>query len=134
MIVTPTYHVFEMYSVHQDALRLPLTVEGARYEHEGRSLPAVSASASRDGQGRIHLSLTNLDPNRALSVSADLRGGGAQLSRVSGRVLTADAMNAHNTFDRPDAVQPRPFDAARLAGDTLTLDLPAKSIVVLELQ
>ena len=132
MVLTPTYHVFDMYSVHQDALLLPLAVEGGRYELEGRSLPAVSASASRDGAGRIHLSLTNLDPHRALPVSADLRG--AHLARVSGRVLTADSMNAHNTFDRPDAVQPRPFDIARLVGDKVVLELPPKSIVVLELR
>jgi len=132
MILTPTYHVFEMYSVHQDARLLPLTLVGGPYELEGRSIPAVSGSASLDKEGRIHVTLTNLDPIRARSVSAELRG--TQVSRVSGRVLTAEAMNAHNTFEHPDAVRPQAFTGARLAGQRLTLELPAKSIVVLELQ
>ena len=133
MILTPTYHVFEMYSVHQDAVLLPITLEAGRYESEGRSIPAVSGSASRDREGRIHVSLVNLDPNHARVVGAEL-GEGARLTRVSGRVLTAGAISAHNTFERPDAVQPRPFTGARLSGQRLTLELPAKSIVVLELQ
>lgn len=132
MILTPTYHVYDMYSVHQDAVDLPVSLMADRYEREGRSIPAVSASASRDAQGRIHLSLSNLDPNRARSVSVELQG--AHVLRASGRVLTAAAMNAHNTFEAPDAVRPVLFDAARLEGDRLTLELPAKSIVVLELQ
>ena len=55
------------------------------------------------------------------------------MSRVTGRILTAPTMQAHNTFDQPDAVRPAPFTGARLAGATLTVELPAKSVVVLEL-
>jgi alpha-L-arabinofuranosidase len=134
MILTPTYHVFDMYSVHQDAVLLPLSIDAGRYELQGRSIPAVSGSASRDKDGRIHLSLVNLDPTHARSVTAELREGGARVSRVAGRMLTAGAINAHNTFEQPDAVQPQAFTGARLAGQRLTLELPAKSIVVLELQ
>jgi alpha-N-arabinofuranosidase len=43
-------------------------------------------------------------------------------------------MNAHNTFERPTAVQPAEFRGARLSGSTLTIDLPAKSVVVLEIR
>ncbi len=132
MILTPTYHVYDMYSVHQDALLVPVSLAAGRYEAEGRSIPAVSASASRDAQGRLHVSLTNLDPNHPRSVIVELEG--AQVSRVSGRVLTAGAMNAHNTFERPDDVRPAAFAGAHLAGDRLTVELPAKAIVVLELQ
>ena len=42
-------------------------------------------------------------------------------------------MNAHNTFDAPDAVKPQPFTGASLVGATLTVALPARSVVVLEL-
>jgi alpha-N-arabinofuranosidase len=95
-------------------------------------VPAVSASASKDKDGRIHISLVNLDPNRGRTVQVDIRG--QPVSRVAGRVLTAPAMNAHNTFERPNAVQPVDFRATRLAGDVLTLDLPSKSVVVVELR
>jgi alpha-N-arabinofuranosidase len=59
---------------------------------------------------------------------------GATLSSVSGRILTAATMSAHNTFDRPTAVQPAAVNGAKLNGGALTVELPAKSIVVLELR
>src|SRR5207245_1785684 len=134
MILTPTYHVFELYTVHHDATLLPISLagEGGRYEYEGRSIPAVSASASRDREGRIHVTLTNLDPNYTRTVSAELRG--AHVSRASGRVLSAAAMNAHNTFEQPNTVQPEPFNAVRVSGERLSVELPPKSVVLLELQ
>ena len=132
MILTPTYHVFEMYTVHHDATLLPLTIDPGRYEYEGQSIPAVSASASRDSTGAIHLTLTNLDPDRGRTVAVELRG--AHASRVSGRILTAGSMTAHNTFEQPDVVHPVPFTGARLSGDRLIVVLPAKAIVVLELR
>ncbi len=132
MLRTPTYHVFEFYTVHHDAVRLPVTFDAGRYEHGGRRMPAVSATASRDGAGRLHLTVTNVDPTAARTVRAVLRGRSA--ASVAGRILTAATMSAHNTFERPDAVQPAPFTGARLAGDTVVVALPPKSLVVLELR
>ena len=134
MVLTPTYHVFELYTVHHDAVLLPLTFEDAqpRYEYQGQSIPAVSGSASRDQQGRIHMTLTNLDPNRAWTVSAELSG--AHMSHASGRVLTAPSMNARNTFDDPSAVRPAPFSGVHVSGEKVAIELPPKSVVVLELQ
>jgi alpha-N-arabinofuranosidase len=61
-----------------------------------------------------------------------VRGQG--VSGVSGRILTAGAMNAHNTFEQPDAVRPEAFDGATLSGETLTIQLPPMSLVVLTLE
>jgi alpha-N-arabinofuranosidase len=132
MVLTPTYHVFDLYQVHQDAVLLPMSVQSDWYALDGDSVPAVSASASRDAEGRIHLTLANLDPNRARTLRVEIRG--AQPAAVTGRVLTAAAMNAHNTFAQPAAVQPAPFRGARLAGTLLTVELPSKSVVALELR
>jgi alpha-L-arabinofuranosidase len=132
MILTPTYHVFDFYKVHQDAVLLPMSFDSGSYEFGGESIPAVTASASRDAQGRIHITLANLDPNRARTIQAAVRG--QNVSRVSGRILTADDMRAHNTFERPNTVQPAQFTGARLSGGNLTIQLPAKSVVVLELR
>jgi alpha-N-arabinofuranosidase len=132
MIVTPTYWVFDLYKVHQDATLLPLDIKSDAYTFDGQSVPAVSASASKDKDGRIHISLVNLDPNRARTAQVDIRG--QQVSSVTGRVLTAPAMQAHNTFEQPKAVQPVDVRGARLSGGILTLDLPSKSVVVVELR
>ena len=63
-----------------------------------------------------------------------MRLAGLTAKSVTGRVLTAPAMNAHNTFEAPDAVQPAAFSGAALKGDTLEVRLPAKSVVVLALR
>ena len=131
MIVTPTYHVFEMYAVHQDAVLLPSTLECEDYGCAGEKIPAVSASASRDAQGRVHISLCHFDPAASRSVAIDLRGMSA--AAVSGRILTAPAITAHNTFDRPDAVRPSAFDGARRSAEGILVELPPRCVVVLEI-
>ena len=104
MLLTPTYHVLEMYKVHQDAALLPLKITGANYTVNGESLPAVSGSASRDQEGIVHISLVNIDAQQAQPVSIDL-GEGAP-SAVSGRLLSSDDIHDHNTFDIPAKVKP----------------------------
>jgi len=132
MILTPTYHVFEFYTVHHDATLLPIALEKGQYAYDGDSIPAVSASASRDQDGTIHITLSNFDPNAPRTITADIRG--EDVSQVTGRILTAPAMNAHNTFEQPEVVRPAPFEGAQLASETLTVELPPKSIVVLALE
>jgi alpha-N-arabinofuranosidase len=132
MIVTPTYHVFEMYKVHQDATRVPAVLEGEPYEFKGETIPALNVSASRDGAGRLHVSLCHANPSGDAAVSCDLRG--MKPKRITGRVLTAGAVNAHNTFAEPDAVRPAVFKGARLDGQGFAATLPPKSVVMLELE
>jgi alpha-N-arabinofuranosidase len=131
MVLTPTYHVFDMYQVHHDATYLPVDLETDYVLHGGETIPAVSASASKDSEGRLHLSLVNLDPKLGVAVKASLQG--AAVSGVTGSLLTADALDAHNTVAAPNAVRPVPFDGARLSGAELAVELPPRSIVVLAL-
>ena len=79
----------------------------------------------------MHLSLVNLDPKVAATVEARIEG--PALRSVSGRVLTAPAMDAHNTFAAPDRVQPAAFNGATLQGQILKAQLPPRSVVVLAL-
>jgi alpha-N-arabinofuranosidase len=132
MIVTPTFEVFEMYKVHQGATLIPTEISASDYQLAGQSIPSIHASASRDVSGRIHLSIVNLDPNHPADVSAKLNG--IRAGNVMGRVLTAEAMNARNTFERPDAVKAANFSGFEKKDDRISLHLPAKSVVVLEIQ
>ncbi|HEY8945391.1 MAG TPA: alpha-L-arabinofuranosidase C-terminal domain-containing protein, partial [Polyangiaceae bacterium] len=93
------------------------------------ALPMLHASASRSTKGAIHVSLVNLDPNRQLALSVTPLAGA-----VSGRVLTAPTMNAHNTFERPTAVEPAPFTEFSARDSALDVRLPARSIVVLAIE
>jgi alpha-N-arabinofuranosidase len=123
MLLTPTYHVFEMYKPFKGATPLQASLEAPRWGKGELELPAVEMSAARGADGRVHLALVNLDPERPARVATNLNGA------VQGRVLTAAAMDAHNTFDKPQAVMPAPY-AAVSGPQGLTLELPPKSIVV----
>ena len=131
MVLTPTYHVFEMFNVHQGATALPVKLTTPDYAFDGQAIPSVSASASRDTAGRVHLSLVNTDPHNPIVVDCSLDG--VTTNAVSGRILTAPAIDSVNTFASPDTVASQPFTVARLDGHRLTVTLPAKSVVVLEL-
>jgi alpha-N-arabinofuranosidase len=131
MLCTPTYHVFEMYKVHQDGMLLPVKLQCDPYAADGESIPQVHALASRDADGKVHLSVCNLHVEKPAQLSCELRGANA--TKVSGRVLCGSAMNALNTFDKPDAVRPEQFDGAVLRGGALTVKLPPHSVAVLEI-
>jgi alpha-L-arabinofuranosidase len=130
MIVTPTYHVFEMYSVHQDATMVPIDVQSEEYAFGDYSFPAVSASASVDADGKLHITLSNANPHKDINVSVFVRGCDGK--NVSGRVLAGESMNAHNTFEQPNRVQPKSFNGATRTADGLSVTLPKMSVVALE--
>ena len=132
MVLTPTYHVFEMYKPWQDATVLPIEIDAPWYHKDRFTMPAVSGSAVRGKDGKVHVGLSNLDPNQPNTVSVKLDGLSA--TTVSGRVLTGAAINAHNSFDAPEAVKPVAFTGAQVSGGTLTVTLPPRSVVVLDLQ
>ena len=132
ILLTPTYHVFEMYTVHHDAVLLPMVINAGTYTYKEHTMPAVSATASRDATGTMHITLTNVDPNQARTVNASIRG--ATVRTVTGRILTGAQINARNTFEQLDVVHPVAFTGAQISGDKLTVQLPPKSVVVLELK
>ena len=76
--------------------------------------------------------LANLDPDNAATIAIALDGSRA--TRADGQILTASAMNAMNSFAHPDALVPTAFKGAKIDGGTLRAELPAKSVVVLELR
>ena len=133
MVLTPTYYVFDMYKVHMNATYLPISIHSANYTFDGDSLPAISATASKDSTGKVHITMSNIDPSKKQTVVIDLRG--INLHSVhDGRILTAKSFDSVNTFKNPNNVKPEPFHNARLKDGKLTVEMPSKSIVSLELQ
>jgi alpha-N-arabinofuranosidase len=122
----------EMYNVHQDAALFPLEVTSNDYIFGNKKLKAVSASASKDKNGLVHISLVNIDAHNAEDVSIDLSG--LPVKSVTGRILRSDRLQDHNSFDNPEKIKPGIFNGATISGSTLTLKMPAFSVVVLELK
>lgn len=132
MLLTPTYHVMEMYNVHQDATLLPMEVKSQDFVLGDKKLPAISASASRDQQGRTHVSLVNIDAKKAQEITINIDG--ANYKGVSGRILTSKNVGDFNDFSNPNKITPQTFKDAKLKGNKLTVKLPPFSVVVLELK
>ena len=133
MIVTPSYHAFEMFAVHQDATLLPGELQSADYQSGSQKIPTHQLLGVA-GQVRAGFMsrFCNLDPNQSAEVACELQGAKAQ--KLSGRILTAPAMNAHNSFDQPNAVSPSEFKALKITGNGFVANLPAKSVVVVEVE
>lgn len=131
MVLTPTYHVMEMYKVHQDALLVPAEVISDDFVLNGKRIPAVSVSASIDESGKMHISLTNIDNTNKQQVAIDIKGYKA--GKVSGRILTSAKVQEGNTFENAEKVTPQTFNDASFSNNSLVVNMPANSVVVLEL-
>jgi alpha-N-arabinofuranosidase len=131
MLLTPTYHVFSLFKPFQDATYLPTDLQAPDYRFNGVKLSALSVSAARSKSGAVIIALVNLDPHHAQSVDARLVG--VTPKSVSGSVLTSAAMDAHNTFETPHAIESAVFSGAHLSAGKLSVELPAMSVVVLTL-
>jgi alpha-N-arabinofuranosidase len=134
IILTPTYHVMEMFNVHQDAKLLPLKVTSDDYVLEKESLKSVSASASVDNAGNTHISLVNIHPGKQQEITVTFYG--RAYKSITGRVLSSGKITDHNTFEETDKVRPQAFKGGALSngGSTLKVTLPPCAVVVLELR
>ena len=133
MVLTPTYHAFDMYRVHQDALMLPVHVESENCPLGFGSIPVLSASASEDGNRKVHVSITNIDPKDEQIVQLDIRGISTEYR--GGTIITSENMCDHNTFDDGEKVGIREFTGAvSKEGGKIRLNLPPKSVVTLCLE
>lgn len=129
MILTPTYHVFKMYTVHHDAQLLPVEFDSPEYTYHGESLPAISVSASKDEVGHTNISLVNIDASEEHTVEIDLEG--LDINNIEAEILTSRKIQDHNTFDNPDKINIAEFKDFKLRKGKLEVSLPPFSVVVL---
>ncbi|WP_020575628.1 alpha-N-arabinofuranosidase [Actinopolymorpha alba] len=131
LVLTPTYHVFEMNKGHHDALQLPvhLIEKPDAYDGGGDPLDLVSISASTKDAAAL-ISVSNLALDADTTVTIDLRGRAVTGHRA--RVLTAEKPQSHNTTETPNAVAPTSLDAT-LEGGLLTVTLPRHSFCTIQL-
>lgn len=128
LVLTPTYHVFQMNADHQDAASLRVDTPAGLPARtvDGEELTTVSASASSK-DGRVLISLSNLDARAATTVDLDLRGGA--VSDVRARILTAGELHAHNAPGRGAQVRPVDHEQVTATEQGLRVELPAHSFV-----
>jgi alpha-N-arabinofuranosidase len=133
MILTPSYHVFEMYKVHQDAKLLHFELESENYQFEDQEISALNASASINDQGRVNITICNLKADEEVELTSNLFAEKFDLNKVEARVLTADKLNAHNSFDNPENIKPAELKSVKLEDNKLNITLPAASVTLVTL-
>lgn len=137
MVLTPTYHVFNMYKPFQEATYLPIDytpetihARGDSHAKDGRDVPLLSISAAKAQDGSLVVSLTNISLDKSQKININLKGAD-KLKTISGQILTSKNVADYNDFSTPDKVRPAEFKAAKIKKGTLSAEIPAKSIVVL---
>ncbi|MCR5709113.1 MAG: alpha-N-arabinofuranosidase [Bacteroidales bacterium] len=132
MLLTPTYHVFRMFSGHQDAVAVPVEFECDTLQSpSGRLYPTLSVSASKMKDEALFITIANpcLDKEQKITLQLDDRRPGA----VSGEILKGEDIRSHNTFGQPGKVTPAPFKSFKVKGTAVTITIPAASVVSLTL-
>ena len=113
----------------EQARQRPYPIDLADLGASAGGVPTLSVSASRNADGMVHVSICNLDPNNEVGLACHVHG--MDVTAVTGRVLTSQAMNAHNTFEAPQQVRPEPYSGVSVTAGGLKAVLPPKSVVVL---
>jgi alpha-N-arabinofuranosidase len=147
MVLTPTYHVFEMYTPFQEATYLPIDLESETMavskayfkEKEGakdagyRPCPMLSASAAKAVDGSLVLAVTNVSLDKDQTIDFNIDGyQGKQITNA--RILTSKNVADFNDFNHPNVVAPVNYQGAQLKKNVLTVKVPAKSIIVLSIK
>lgn len=133
MVLTPTYYVFEMYKVHQDALYLPLDLICDKINvRDDRTVPSISATASKDKNEIIHISISNVNIEDFQEVKIELPG--VKINNISGKILSSNKITDYNSFKNPNVIKLKEFKGVKIEGNILKIKLPAKSIVTLTLE
>jgi alpha-N-arabinofuranosidase len=131
MVLTPTYDVFDMYKVHQDAILIPTSLQTDSIAIQGGTMPALSVSSSLDKDGKIHMTICNLSTSKDELLSCDVHSFAVQ--SVTGQILTSDKLNADNTFENPNNVEIKSFNGFKSSGHSINVTVPKHSVVALEI-
>ena len=142
MVLTPTYHVFEMYTPFQEATYLPLDLESevvavsrGYYKEKKKELdegyrpcPLLSASAAKTQDGSIVLAITNVSLDKDQTIDFNIAGFNAKT--VSGRILTSKEADDFNDFKHPNVVAPKAYQDAKLNKGVLTVKIRQRTTSV----
>ncbi len=132
MILTPTYHVFDLYKEHQDAMLVDSQIETREIgEDDEFMLPNLSESVSEAKDGSLTVTLTNASADTSYPIEASLKGH--TVKSVAGEILSGE-MHEKNTFEEPDAVRLRPFEGTQITEEGFLLTIPPCAVLRLTVQ
>ncbi len=129
LIKTPTFYVYKLYVPHHNSLLVPSTLTCGKV----KNLNVLTASASIDGSGRLHISIANIHATSQQSLSITLNGG--NYKDISGNIVTGPSITSYNDYNTDEKVNIQPFASSNysLNVNTVNVNIPAHSVVMLEL-
>ena len=135
MVLTPTYHVFNMYKDFQEATYLPMDVKTDSMDvRDNRRIPLLSSSAARKADGTIVVSLANVSLDKEQKVNLSLDGIASKPKTVTGQILSCKSVADYNDFENPNRIVPTEFKGAKLTKQNVSVKIPAKSIAVIKIK
>ena len=138
MVKTPVFYTFKLFKVHQNAKKIPLNLQCASFNQNVQgtnfSYPYLTASASRDSANRVNITISNSDLSNSQNLQI-LLNSTTRYSSVTGQVITAPEVTALNDFGEPEQVniQTLSDNSLSLSGNSLTVQIPSKSVILLTL-
>lgn len=132
MVLTPTYYVYQMYAAHQNASLLTSQVKTEPYAFNGKSLNSLNASASKDLQGNIHITICNINAVKNLPLTLNLNGI-EKINNTHAKLLKADKINDYNDFGKKPTVIPVDFTDFKIKNNQIILQMPARSVLEFEI-
>ncbi|MFW9823465.1 MAG: alpha-N-arabinofuranosidase [Candidatus Thorarchaeota archaeon] len=135
MLLTPTYHVFNMYKVHQENFLLQMKIESEKHTHGSRTIPAIHGSASIDSENQIYISLCNTNPSQSIDIEIIFNNLVLENRELMAKILTSEEINAHNTFNAPETIKPIRFAAEQFkkGRNNLSFKMPSKAIITIKI-
>jgi alpha-N-arabinofuranosidase len=130
MLLTPTYFVYKLYTVHHDAELVHSLIKSTLTGTDGQLIPNLNESASVDKNGVLNITLCNLDLETPQTVNAAIAGG--SYSKIAGEILFSEIHSA-NTFEAPDKVRLSEFSDCKVTSSGFDAVIPPHSIVRLSL-
>lgn len=131
MILTPTYHVFKMYSCHQDADLVQSHIETKQIGlEEENQVPNLTESVSVKDD-ILHITLTNLSCEEDYEIETSLVD--TSVHSVEGSLISGK-MNAHNTFEESENVREVPFTAISTEGEKIRFTIPSCSVLRIDIR
>lgn len=132
MLLTPTYYVFKMYKVHQEAKLLKTNVVSHNYVYGTERVSAINVSASQDKEGKIHATIVNFNPGKEISTNVFLNG--FKIKHIKGEVLTSRLYSDYNSFENPGKIVTSSFNGFKKTdANTISVKMPPLSVVALEI-
>lgn len=133
MILTPTYHIFDMYKVHHDAMLLLSFAGTTTYKFGNEEISNVNVSASKSKDGKIHVSIVNLNPKESTNANVILNG--IKIDMVSAGLLTSSNYTDYNSVQNPDKIKMKDYkDVRKVSSNSVEVNLPPLSVICLEIQ